>query len=1042
MDVEGAAVADVGQQGSGEAAQEEDEDTTTDPVESDEVEDGTHPRGRFAFEMSIAEQEGRPFSLSPAHDQEHHQATVVETGPHAAPAARSTSSAGESVDQIERHIQQHEAFMASLTPEERDRVDQYILALKQELLARQSEPEMHSDADMLFSTSSQMEVVDHAVEKMLNRYGYGGPSTFYDEDLDTHGLHGEQGASLEKSESSSAALLICQEIVKLLITPSNQWEDPISLEVMGDPCLASDGHIYERSSIQRWLQQSNVSPKTREPMAPATHPVRLLRNSISDWRSQQEKAFALALTSENQGELCEAFLAAGFDVNRFFVEQAGLGNLDGEEGDQGDNKKVPYLKSGLDLPQETLQISIGPPIHAAEARKYGRGSVCCGDGEQTVPAQIPERFAPFNVEWGSLTALHNAVLHDKKDVVNLLLDLDGIDPWATDEWGNTPLHLAAFVGNVEVVENLLLKGRVIKRPKLPPPPAPPASPTGSTIEAGAGGTEWAGMTEGATSSGAVLQGRALSLPILGRADSRSQVDELCSRFSRRSWLERVDLEFQQQGRDDDHLILQELLELRRELTARLAEVRVEDSRVAGLDLARLERTIEGSSSASASSEDAGVGGNPNPGSLDRSEYQSPLPPGFYSDESAGEVLSVAATSERLRQLSLTTPTDHDELSPPRAARTASLSSASDQVVRSGAGTGGHTRSSAANSRSQRGSASAAHFSTSNTGGPPGTIRRGSNQIPLPTSQIGGGGAGSASPALARTMNMSNQILSAGPVGGSGGSGRSGTSRSSASPDHPLSGGGDPPYPGDSISRFAPLPFPFPAGDYDSPAEQERITAANRAGQRYYNYLTGEERSAATEIDRAPELSSFRTTQYVDPDTPFLRARSALADLQRINRNVRYRTLVENARSMVREEDQDPNAVDTTVGEMADNVNLANSKGYTPLHVAVMAQHTNVVALLLKARARVRLETDTSAWPGTGWTTTPLGSAVVQLQSKNVDILRLLWLFGARSLHHIATVGHRRFLVEQMTRSLLHVLMGHENKMKAPRKRGHYSVGAA
>lgn len=90
------------------------------------------------------------------------------------------------------------------------------------------------------------------------------------------------------------------------------------------------------------------------------------------------------------------------------------------------------------------------------------------------------------------------------------------------------------------------------------------------------------------------------------------------------------------------------------------------------------------------------------------------------------------------------------------------------------------------------------------------------------------------------------------------------------------------------------------------------------------------------------------------------------------------------------------------------------------------------------------QTDTSAWPGTGWTTTPLGSAVVQLQSKNADILRLLWLFGARSLDHIATVGHRRFLVDQMTRSLLHVLMGHahEHETKAPRKRGHHSVGGA
>lgn len=37
---------------------------------------------------------------------------------------------------------------------------------------------------------------------------------------------------------------------------------PISLEIMRDPVMCSDGHTYERAAIEEWLSVSNVSPKT------------------------------------------------------------------------------------------------------------------------------------------------------------------------------------------------------------------------------------------------------------------------------------------------------------------------------------------------------------------------------------------------------------------------------------------------------------------------------------------------------------------------------------------------------------------------------------------------------------------------------------------------------------------------------------------------------------------------------------------------------------------------------------------------------------
>ena len=35
-------------------------------------------------------------------------------------------------------------------------------------------------------------------------------------------------------------------------------------QCMSDPVVAADGHTYERSGIERWLQNHNTSPITRE----------------------------------------------------------------------------------------------------------------------------------------------------------------------------------------------------------------------------------------------------------------------------------------------------------------------------------------------------------------------------------------------------------------------------------------------------------------------------------------------------------------------------------------------------------------------------------------------------------------------------------------------------------------------------------------------------------------------------------------------------------------------------------------------------------
>jgi hypothetical protein len=42
----------------------------------------------------------------------------------------------------------------------------------------------------------------------------------------------------------------------------NQYICPITTEIMSDPVLLTDGHVYEKLAIQRWLLTRNTSPIT------------------------------------------------------------------------------------------------------------------------------------------------------------------------------------------------------------------------------------------------------------------------------------------------------------------------------------------------------------------------------------------------------------------------------------------------------------------------------------------------------------------------------------------------------------------------------------------------------------------------------------------------------------------------------------------------------------------------------------------------------------------------------------------------------------
>ncbi|EKX52306.1 hypothetical protein GUITHDRAFT_65545, partial [Guillardia theta CCMP2712] len=59
---------------------------------------------------------------------------------------------------------------------------------------------------------------------------------------------------------------------------------PITNEMMRDPVSTCDGHSYERSAIEDWLQKHNTSPVTNLLLeSTILIPVHALRNSIEEW---------------------------------------------------------------------------------------------------------------------------------------------------------------------------------------------------------------------------------------------------------------------------------------------------------------------------------------------------------------------------------------------------------------------------------------------------------------------------------------------------------------------------------------------------------------------------------------------------------------------------------------------------------------------------------------------------------------------------------------------------------------------------------------
>ena len=81
------------------------------------------------------------------------------------------------------------------------------------------------------------------------------------------------------------AVALAASAAPFLPEPPDEFVCPISQELMVDPVLASDGHAYERASIERWFEKRLTSPKTGEALETAAlFPNHPLRRMIMEWR--------------------------------------------------------------------------------------------------------------------------------------------------------------------------------------------------------------------------------------------------------------------------------------------------------------------------------------------------------------------------------------------------------------------------------------------------------------------------------------------------------------------------------------------------------------------------------------------------------------------------------------------------------------------------------------------------------------------------------------------------------------------------------------
>ena len=97
------------------------------------------------------------------------------------------------------------------------------------------------------------------------------------------GWWADGGGELEGADGG-IGLKATMEVCGLVVPP--EFVCPITMEVMTEPVILTDGHVYERAAIRRWLASHSTSPVTNKPVVRGRlipcHPLRAIISDFVD----------------------------------------------------------------------------------------------------------------------------------------------------------------------------------------------------------------------------------------------------------------------------------------------------------------------------------------------------------------------------------------------------------------------------------------------------------------------------------------------------------------------------------------------------------------------------------------------------------------------------------------------------------------------------------------------------------------------------------------------------------------------------------------
>ena len=91
--------------------------------------------------------------------------------------------------------------------------------------------------------------------------------------------------------------------------PPDYLTCPLTLALLVDPVICSDGYTYERKSIEEWLEKKPVSPITDKPIV-SIYPNINVRKAVDEW-TQQQRSKSNKAESDSEGKGASEIIRAG-----------------------------------------------------------------------------------------------------------------------------------------------------------------------------------------------------------------------------------------------------------------------------------------------------------------------------------------------------------------------------------------------------------------------------------------------------------------------------------------------------------------------------------------------------------------------------------------------------------------------------------------------------------------------------------------------------------------------------------------------------------